>query len=154
MKLLTYDPVSCDRCAAPGHCCKAFPLTVQIPIGSTPAQVETIMNERSHQPLPFKPLRRAPKGTWHRKPDEGHEYWLFNCPKLLPDGRCGAYEERPETCRIYEPGNDEMCFHAYATGWEGQVMVPQTPSRYTRQPPPLKKEIEPCSSPSDSESAQ
>jgi Fe-S-cluster containining protein len=29
------------------------------------------------------------------------------CPNLLPDGRCGDYENRPEVCRSFKP--DEIC---------------------------------------------
>jgi len=45
-----------------------------------------------------------------------HGYWIFNCPVLGPDGRCGDYENRPATCRSYEPGVDALCVLHHAMG--------------------------------------
>lgn len=60
---------------------------------------------------PFEPLRIAPTDVWPTKPLDGNVRWLFSCTKLGIDGRCTIYEFRPYPCRIYEPGEDEMCVH-------------------------------------------
>jgi hypothetical protein len=47
------------------------------------------------------PLTADHKGIWH-----------FRCIDLLPDGRCGNYENRPHgPCVLYEPGSDSLCKH-------------------------------------------
>lgn len=126
--LLTYQPfvVECARCIAPGMCCKAFPLSLSFPIGSTPAKVKEILDNRVAptlsdgtrlgKPPPFLPLRRQSIGA-------DSEDWLFYCPKLKKDGRCKIYDRRPDTCRVYEPGSDTMCVHV--KGENGLPLVPQ-----------------------------
>lgn len=35
----------------------------------------------------------------------------FACSWLLPNGRCGGYDERPQMCRIFPEGGDRLCVH-------------------------------------------
>lgn len=53
--------------------------------------------------VPFEPSYQREDGTWE---------WL--CPKLTADGRCSIYDDRPVTCRDYEPASDRLCVH-----WRG-----------------------------------
>lgn len=41
--------------------------------------------------------------------DKGGELWRFRCTALLANGRCGNYEDRPDLCKRYEAGSDELC---------------------------------------------
>jgi Fe-S-cluster containining protein len=65
--------------------------------------------------LPFRPLDQDEKGTWR--------YWCLN---LLPNGRCGDYENRPGLCRLYVAGSDGLCVHH----WENPR------GEEDREPPP------------------
>lgn len=65
--------------------------------------------------LPFVPVERR---STHYVDDpgsdqHGREYavWVWGCPKLLPNGRCGDYENRPGLCRSYQPLDDGLCVH-------------------------------------------
>ena len=61
-------------------------------------------------PVPFRPLERL--DTWH---EEGtmrtYSGWRWFCTWLMPDGRCGNYEIRPQLCRDYQPLADGLCVH-------------------------------------------
>lgn len=49
--------------------------------------------------------------------------WVFwSCKNLTPEGRCGDYENRPELCRTYEPGQDLLCVE-YVTTFRGIPVV-------------------------------
>lgn len=57
--------------------------------------------------LPFRPLRQTEEARWR--------WW---CTNLLPSGRCGDYENRPEVCRIFVAGSDPLCVHYWAADEE------------------------------------
>ena len=95
------DMSACDFCFAPGRCCSGIKLNS----GSWPgAHVDTVLlmyvylaaSWRNTGPL--MPLYRKPNGAW-----------LFWCPTLTREGRCGDYEHRPDLCRNYEPMSDGLC---------------------------------------------
>jgi Fe-S-cluster containining protein len=50
-------------------------------------------------------------GKWAT--DDGRDYVAFSysCKFLLPSGRCGTYETRPNICRVFEPGESPLCVH-------------------------------------------
>lgn len=84
------------------------------------------MKEMISRDLPFVP--RAVR--WHGKVDDpesadhGRPYATidFNCPWLLPNGRCGSYENRPEICSNFEPASAYLCVHYRgAEGSEGAL---------------------------------
>lgn len=125
--------IDCDRCVAPGTCCKAFSLPVEVPRGSTPAEVKAALTKRSFEPLPFVPLRRT-TGREGYDPTSPTEYWLFGCPKLGADGRCTIYQSRPQTCQVYKPGSDPMCVHYVH---DGKPLVPQLPRNRLARPKPV-----------------
>ncbi len=116
---MSENPVTCDRCVAPGTCCKAFPLNQNFWLGTHPDEIRRFLAEKG---LPFEPLRRM--DIWRGGDDEGAwlEKWFFSCPKLGPDGRCTIYEDRPNLCKIYAPGTDHMCVHV--RGPDGQPLLP------------------------------
>ena len=104
----------CDGCYSPGACCKRLRLyreedgqTGYLTFwDDTPVQEQT----KDWDDFPFVPLDRVRTDT---DAESGRTYstWEFSCPKLLPSGRCGDYENRPALCRRYEPGSDPLCVH-------------------------------------------
>lgn len=118
--------ISCDRCAAPGTCCKSFPLSAEFPIGSTH---ETVQAWLAKENLPFNPIRRQYVYPGGNKivvgPKGWYENWLFTCTKVTPEGRCSIYEDRPTLCKIYEPGMDAMCVHMRMPN--GEPILPLLP---------------------------
>jgi hypothetical protein len=117
--------ISCNRCIAPGTCCKSLPLSTQFPMGSTHESVQLYMTENG---MPFIPLRRLCVYNGSRENGTGqhwYEQWLFTCPKVTSDGRCSIYEDRPHTCIIYEPGVDAMCVHMRLPN--GEPIIPLLP---------------------------
>lgn len=61
--------------------------------------------ERHH--LPFIPLDTYASTAADAMP--GYVGIRWQCKNLTPEGRCGDYENRPNLCRIYEPGEDRLC---------------------------------------------
>ena len=100
----------CDKCFAPGTCCKRLRLSKggdEVTFwDDEPEAVQTFLDG---QKAPFEVIETL--GPW---PDEAGRLYsakTFGCPKLLPNGRCGDYENRPEICRIFEPASDQLCVH-------------------------------------------
>lgn len=127
MDTVKLPEISCDRCVAPGTCCKSFPISsMGVPLGTTPQRLQEMLNERN---LPFNPQRRdkiwassaSANGTGH----QWNEEWHYTCPKLGEGGRCTIYEERPSICRVYEAGVDIMCVHMRLP--DGNPIIPQLP---------------------------
>ncbi|WP_431860063.1 YkgJ family cysteine cluster protein [Azospirillum sp.] len=86
----------CDTCIRPGACCFGFELGAR-----THRQIGLeLLAMVARQWMPFVPLYRRDNGFWR--------WW---CPLLGADGRCTDYANRPETCRIYDPGEDFLCVH-------------------------------------------
>jgi Fe-S-cluster containining protein len=126
----------CDRCAAPGHCCKAF-----IPSGGNdgvsdakalaagrPSFSDALNFVRKHG-LPFVP-KIPPE---QRSAEEGGGWrFRFSCPWLQGDGRCGHYEDRPDLCRTFEPQDDGLCVYSHGTeaGEAGLTLEHQTGRRF------------------------
>ena len=99
----------CDRCYAPGQCCRVMhlssngePMTVW-----TDKDVATQAHDRG---LPFEPI--APMQTYI-DPESGRPYAVFEwrCTKLAADGRCTIYADRPDVCRQFEALSDPLCVH-------------------------------------------
>lgn len=63
--------------------------------------------------LPFQPTEIHGLFT---DEDSGRRYvtYAYSCPELLPNGRCGIYENRPNVCRDYKPGTDALCVFSNA----------------------------------------
>ncbi len=106
-------PSLCDRCWAPGACCRNMMLyhVDGVDLFQRPGEdAATLLPSRlAEARLPFDPL--AP-GMLHRSPDgEPVLIWMFACRELGPDGRCGIYASRPAICRTYEPASDGLCVH-------------------------------------------
>jgi Fe-S-cluster containining protein len=95
--------VSCDECK--GACCEYF-----------------VLKTRDVR-LPDSDSRR-----WlelHAEVDDASTEMTFDCrcTKLTTDGRCGIYETRPLTCRLFVPGSQD-CLDA--------VRRQRTPEQYER----------------------
>jgi Fe-S-cluster containining protein len=115
-----------DRCT--GKCCKAFPLGYY-----TKEQIQFLYENTIKPVLPLPPF---PEGLNHFSRIEGIEEWwpwmifigrfsyhpttgvesqdgkehdYFTCSKLLPNGDCSVYEDRPHFCRSY--GVEIRCEH-------------------------------------------
>lgn len=92
----------CDTCAVPGRCC----LKVYLTGGqdgdriSQPMSFERAEHMALRHRLPFRPAHQIEDGSW--------VWW---CTNLGRDGRCTDYENRPQLCRDYKPGSDELCVH-------------------------------------------
>jgi Fe-S-cluster containining protein len=101
----------CDRCMSPGACCKRIHL-------SGGSGMKAIGEPMSHERAEHLALEY---GLWMMRPahqnDDGR--WQWNCTQLGPDGRCQIYEDRPELCRSYRPGQDGLCVHYWPDEEEG-----------------------------------
>jgi hypothetical protein len=109
----------CMICPKPGMCCQQFCLNG----GSFPKPDNEVIEQASLEfeimndflliqkdesapgvieHLPFIPFYRT---------KEPHPAWRVFCPKIdIKSGRCNDYENRPTACRVYQPGDDAMCF--------------------------------------------
>jgi hypothetical protein len=101
------DVSLCDICTSPGRCCTDLALSGGDKVRGflndrdmTRERVEEVLIAHN---LPFKPLREEQKSDGM--------VWRFTCPKLTPEGRCGDYENRPNLCRDYQPGEDGLCVY-------------------------------------------
>lgn len=105
----------CDKCFVPGACCRRLPLSSSrgpftVWEGDDPAEE---LRRFAGPNMPFLPLERRETYTNTAPGLEPRQYseWWWTCPKVTPEGRCSIYEDRPETCRIYEPASDHLCVH-------------------------------------------
>src|SRR5689334_12410170 len=120
--------ISCDRCVAPGTCCKSFELSKEFAIGQTPESLKKWLEENN---FPFTPLIRSniycTSENSHIANSAVHwvEKWRFACTKLGEDGRCTIYEDRPDLCKKYTAGCDTMCIHMRLPN--GQPIIPLLP---------------------------
>lgn len=101
----------CDKCFSPGACCKDIGLSRegQAPTFWKDSLEKDVKKFLQDEDLPFE-LQGV---TEEFKDEQGDAYVTanFSCPKLGDDGRCTIYENRPDTCRNYEPASDRLCVH-------------------------------------------
>ncbi|UGY15168.1 YkgJ family cysteine cluster protein [Bradyrhizobium septentrionale] len=99
----------CDRCYAPGQCCRVMHLSQNGEPLTVWTDEDVSAQARAHG-LPFEPI--APLSSYV-DPESGRPYATFEwtCPKLGADGRCTIYEDRPDVCRSFEAGSDPLCVH-------------------------------------------
>jgi len=121
---MTDAPVSlCDKCYAPGTCCRELTLTVNFWAEEEVTNQllrERISNHPGNKNVPFEPVRQSVR-VEHDKNGRAYGPWVWRCPKLLKNGRCGDYDNRPDVCRIFEPGENRLCVHFQ--GAEGVDLV-------------------------------
>ncbi len=55
--------------------------------------------------FPFKVVEEE-RGVHDGKPFYAY---LFGCPELKADGRCGIYRKRPQVCRDFKAGSGPLC---------------------------------------------
>ena len=101
---------ACDTCPAPGACCKSF--TLRNAHGTVTEWKDSwkadALKRVQRDKLPFLPVSF---GDEKDDSKSGRVYGVvrYSCPKLLPNGRCGCYADRPSICRRYQPGTDKLC---------------------------------------------
>ena len=109
----------CDRCFAPGQCCRDLTLhrfsghVVTTWADADPAdQLADMIGPHWFVPIETAAEWTVPEGD----EDAGRTYrsHRWGCRALGPDGRCTVYSERPELCRTFEAGSDPLCVH-----WRG-----------------------------------
>lgn len=100
---------ACDTCPKPGSCCKGFTLNngTNSPSFREVDWMSSGLVYAKRHGLPFVPLETY-ESTAERT-DAGYVGIRWTCKNLTPEGRCGDYENRPNLCRIYEPGSDRLC---------------------------------------------
>lgn len=97
---------ACDTCPKPGACCRGFHLPLY---ADHPLKILVLMAANW---LPYLPvdsryeLFELDNENWAT--DKRRDY-TYNCPALGHDGRCTIYEDRPDICRRYQPGQDQLC---------------------------------------------
>lgn len=107
--------VLCDVCKDPGHCCKRFTIHREngtITYWKRNGTALDVLVDMAMRFLPFLP--EASAGEWNAPEAEGGEpyvAWWVKCPDLLPTGRCGNYEFRPQLCRDFAPASSPLCVH-------------------------------------------
>jgi len=100
----------CDSCMSPGACCKSLHLRGGYAedghrLGDGPMSFERAEH------LALK------NGLWMMRPlYQDENGWRWSCTALGRDGRCTIYEDRPDLCRRYLPGEDGLCVHY----WPGE----------------------------------
>lgn len=100
----------CSVCPAPGSCCKHFNLLLGETHAFTTWKDEGIaaaIAEVSARGLPYTVDEICNEYV----AEGGRVYvsWWFSCDKVTPEGRCSIYNERPNVCRIFLPGTNELC---------------------------------------------
>jgi Fe-S-cluster containining protein len=99
----------CDKCYAPGACCKRFELNMSDVnlttwVDQGPEAAAQIMIGLGRPFRPFEPW------NVYVDPESGRQYqsWYWQCINLV-DGRCADYDNRPDLCRNYAPRQDHLC---------------------------------------------
>lgn len=108
---------ACDTCPKPGTCCSGFPLfptwrenpnlapmtKLEVMVWAAGVLYAMPDKERTSVGLPFLPVKLSTTPG-------GHPVWIWQCVDLLPNGRCGNYDNRPYgPCVLYKPGQDRLC---------------------------------------------
>lgn len=105
-----FSDVKCSRCTA--LCCRYFGL-----------EIDTPEDERDFDQLLWFLLHRGVEiyvedGAWHLNVP-------LECTRLLPDNRCGIYENRPYICRDYDADGcefeNELSYEHYFKSYEDLI---------------------------------
>lgn len=107
---------SCDTCRKPGACCRGFLLNRWFNAATWRTDAAAFCNEFGFSFVPVRALEG-------RAQEDGTLPVLFDCKLLDEDGRCTDYENRPQLCRVYEPGADALCAE-YVPSLRGIPIVP------------------------------
>lgn len=114
---------ACDVCPRPGRCCSGLHLNGPVDECKTALEVLCFMASYIYEDCPdtHKPDIGLPFIPLYKRDDK---YWVHWCPNLLPNGRCGDYENRPYACRNYQPLDDELCA-AYTNAITREAYTPK-----------------------------
>lgn len=88
----------CDTCKDPGHCCREIPIWG---IEKTTLEVIAYIVEQDW-PFEISYIHEDGRGR-------------YECRNLLPNGRCGDYENRPFICSDFVEASDRLCCHYMPT---------------------------------------
>ena len=114
---------------SPGRCCKSLTLSGgpmnddrEAVEGGRPTYLDALNYVRKNG-VPFVPLRpqQTARGEW---------VWRYACPKLGDDGRCTIYDDRPDLCRRFEPGGNDLCVHSQGTTSGDASALVELPPKY------------------------
>lgn len=100
----------CSICPDPGKCCRNFLLSRNN--GDQLTFWAETWREDAHAELD---LRKLPfridriESTSITASFREYVTLRYSCGHLTADGRCGIYEDRPDTCRLYTPGTSDLC---------------------------------------------
>ena len=97
----------CGICPDKGHCCRNFDSTLVYWDDASHEEVTRYMNFIANEPMPWIPLGPGPKRFVQN--GRAYSHWLFDCPRLGPDGLCTDYANRPHACRTLIPGTVDVC---------------------------------------------
>ena len=101
----------CSVCPKPGSCCHDFILEdtddkFSFAYLKTRGR-EAALDKMREEGLPFLPLRI--RSTFKGPGSRLFVSYSYKCSNLLPNGRCGDYENRPQLCRDFVPDSDWLC---------------------------------------------
>ncbi len=115
----------CDRCYAPGACCRDLYLNAHIETGADPDEVMRNLRDSEGRPYPFRVVSERHGPLLYDQPGYEAGRYRWGCDKLSADGRCSIYATRPDTCRLYEPRADALCvhFHLEAGDYTGDESI-------------------------------
>lgn len=111
---------NCSICPKPGSCCSGFTVnfgdaytadweaeaTKKLQEYGLPFVVSGVYISKEHFRSAWHPIIT---GTNLNRVTGESVHPLYSCTKLLPNGRCGIYETRPQLCRLFVPGSDGLC---------------------------------------------
>jgi Fe-S-cluster containining protein len=97
----------CSICPDKGHCCRNFDSSLVYWDDASHDEVTRYMHFIAGEPMPW--IVRGPGPKRFKQNGRAFSHWLFDCPKLGPDGLCTDYENRPQACRSLVPGTVDVC---------------------------------------------
>lgn len=116
LEVLSNNGSLCDQCAA--LCCRYFAFSIDKP--DTPREFEDLRWYLLHEDT----IIFVEDGEWYVQVNR-------KCRALLPDNRCGIYENRPTICRGYK--TDACDWHADAYDYDRVFSEPEQIQRYARE---------------------
>ncbi|MEX3764487.1 YkgJ family cysteine cluster protein [Paraburkholderia phenoliruptrix] len=94
---------SCDQCRKPGACCKGFVLNKAFSKENWRQEATELLERHDMSFIrPVRPVLNIDECDWRT-------VVVFDCDRLDANGRCSKYEDRPQLCHDYEPGQDGLC---------------------------------------------
>jgi Fe-S-cluster containining protein len=114
----------CDTCPKPGACCRDFPISNGFLTDDHPTLLHAMVSAAQAVYMPPEyadHVLTLPSTPWEgrvmiglpfipHERDTARGYFFWHCVNLLPNGRCGDYENRPYgPCVMFKPGEGSIC---------------------------------------------